>query len=202
MILTVDVTYLEPSLKPEAVAVLEASFCDYPLMRFVFQDAGPAYRDHLRQFVGYLCESRFQRHWPLYGLRDQGQLVGVAVVSEPGDPPPAPGLARCYMELQQTVGAAALDRFALYDEASDRGLPQCPHHYLGMVGVLPTHHRRGYGRRLVQEVQRRAQADPTSDGVCLNTETAANLRFYRSLGFRLIAEADFAHLHTWCFFWP
>jgi ribosomal protein S18 acetylase RimI-like enzyme len=198
----VNVETLQPTQKSEAVGVLARSFRDYPLMRFVFQDAGPAYDKHARRLIDYMCESRFRRHWPLFGLRDQGRLVAVAVVSQPGDPPADPELDRQYTQLQQTVGEAALGRFAIYDAVSDRGLPRCPHHYLGMIGVRPEYHRRGYGRRLVQEIQQRAKADPSSEGLCLNTETESNLPFYRSLGFRLIAEADFAHLHTWCFFWP
>ena len=196
-----SIEILQPRQKDEAVDVLRESFRDYPLMRFVFQDAGAAYDEHLWWMIDYLCESRFKRGWPVFGLREDGRLMAVAVVSSPGRPPVVPELDRLYKELKRKVGEPALVRMQLYDELTDRQVPQSPHHYLGMIGVVADRQRRGYGKRLVEAVQRHAEAHPSSEGVSLNTESEANLPFYKRMGFRLIAEADFANLHTWCFFW-
>jgi hypothetical protein len=36
--------------------------------------------------------------------------------------------------------------------------------------------------------------------LCLNTEQATNVAFYRRFGFEVIAERDVREIHTWCLF--
>lgn len=58
-----------------------------------------------------------------------------------------------------------------------------PHHYVYAIGVEPSHQHRGLGRRLIRPLL--DEADGEGLPVYLETLTESNLRFYRSLGFRV-----------------
>ena len=69
--------------KTQAVELLAAAFWDYPVMRYVLQDSGDDYLKHLKALVGFFCETRLTRGWPLLGILEKGKLVAVAGINEP-----------------------------------------------------------------------------------------------------------------------
>jgi GNAT superfamily N-acetyltransferase len=64
--------------------------------------------------------------------------------------------------------------------------PTTPHYFLGAVGTLPSHQRRGFGRAVLDPVLTRLN----DEGVvaCLETCGTDNVAFYADLGFRVTAE--------------
>jgi len=195
------VGWLNSAQREEAVDVLCAAFRDYPVMRYVLSDAGEAYASRLRSLTGFFCDKRLTRGWPLLGIRDSDEtLVAVAGVNLPGDTTMPPSLRDSLDSLRSNIGAGAVARLDAYEEESGRDSPEEPHHFLGIIGVRPDRQASGCGRTLIEEIASIARSDPSSAGICLNTETASNVPFYRHLGFEVIAERDIGAIHTWCMF--
>lgn len=187
--------------KAEVVAVLSAAFNDYPVMRFVLRTTGDEYEKQLNALVGFFCEVRLLRQWPVLGIRKDGSLVAAALVNEPVREPltlPEEQLK----ELRSIIGNAAYQRLESYEEKSSGGEPAEPHHFLGMIGVLPDHRGKGYAADLLRVVKEMSVADPASAGVCLSTEDSRNVSLYQRFGYRILAEVDVDGLHSWCMFLP
>jgi GNAT superfamily N-acetyltransferase len=184
----------------EAIDVLCAAFADYPVMRYVLADAGTRYDDRMRDLFGFFCNKRLARNWPVLGVRVDGQLAAVALISEPGGAPPPPELEALRAELAASIGDEALARLERYEEESDVDAPQEPHHFLGVLGVRPGNQGRGLARILLDELARMCAAHPESTGVCLNTEDADNVPLYEHMGYRVLGRRTIDSLETWCMF--
>jgi GNAT superfamily N-acetyltransferase len=194
-----DVEYLTYKDKNQAVDVLASAFAEYPVMRYVLRD-GALYDLHLKELVGFFCETRLTRRWPLWGVRSEGELVAVAGINEPIHVTWPPQLHQVYENLKATIGTAAVERLESYENESSGHEPEAPHYFLGIIGVSPAYQGKGYARILIDRLQRLSESDPISTGVCLSTENARNLPIYKHLGFEVIAEAQVGELHTWCMF--
>lgn len=191
---------LTPDDVPEAVAVLCAAFADYPVMRYTLADTGADYDDKLRALIGFFCEKRLVRGWPVLGVRAGGRIGGVALINEPGTDPAPDEFAQLRAELEAAIGPAALERFMRYENESDLDAPAEPHHFLGVLGVHPEMQGRGLARPLMDELARMAERHPASTGVCLNTEDPGNVPLYEHFGYRVIGRRRIDALETWCMF--
>ena len=60
----------------EVVSVLSAAFHDYPVMRFVLKSTGANYENDLKALVGFFCEVRLTRNWPVLGIRAEDGSIG------------------------------------------------------------------------------------------------------------------------------
>ena len=186
--------------KAEAVEVLAAAFHEYPVMRFVLKDAGDAYEERLRALIGFFCDLRFTRDFPVLGLREGGGLVAVAGINDPEPGPWPPALHEAWASAGQAIGRGAHDRLERFETASADILVAAPHYYLGIIGVRPGLQRRGFARLLIDELCRMSRAHRRSTGVALTTERAENLPVYRRFGFEVVGEADIDELHSWGMF--
>ena len=187
----------------EVVQVLDDSFRDYPVMRFVLSDAGERYDAHLTALNDFFCDRRLADGGWVLGVRVDGELAGVAVLDAPEDDPGSDpeGHRRRVLRLVSAIGAGAVERLKIYDAAGDSLTPSGDYHYLGMLGVLERCQGLGIGRQLVEATQELAVASEISTGVCLHTETEKNVPLYEHLGFEVVGQADIAGLTTWCMMW-
>lgn len=81
-----------------------------------------------------------------------------------------------------------ITKFIGLREALAANTPTEEHWYLQMIGTHPDWQRRGIGSLLIEEGLRWARRDGL--GVYLETETAANVAYYRHLGFEVRSEWD------------
>ena len=88
----------------------------------------------------------------------------------------------------------------LYEKKSNPKSLDVPHYFLGIIGVIQVHQRKGYAKQIIEEVQRMSESHPTSQGVCLCTENPFNVPIYEHLGYKVICEADVESIHTWAMF--
>lgn len=186
--------------KAEVVSVLSAAFHDYPVMRFVLKSTGANYENDLKALVGFFCEVRLTRNWPVLGIRaEDGSLVAAALVNDVLlNPLPLP--EQPLQRLKETIGDDAYQRLVAYELQSSIGEPKVLHHFLGMIGVHPNFQKKGYAAALMNFVKEIASKNPESNGVCLSTEIPSNVPFYERFGYRVISEADVGELHSWCMF--
>jgi GNAT superfamily N-acetyltransferase len=186
--------------KDEVLSVLCAAFHDYPVMRFVLKSTGAEYEKDLDALVGFFCEVRLTRDWPVLGIRSEdGTLAAAALVNDVLlNPLPLP--EQPLQQLKNTIGNEAYERLVAYENQSSIGEPKVLHHFLGMIGVHPNYQKKGYAGALMNFVKDIAAKSPESNGVCLSTEIPWNVRFYEHHGYRVISEADVGELHSWCMF--
>ncbi len=198
----VTVLRLTDADRERVIDVLAAAFHGYPVMRYVLSDAGAGYGRRLRALIGYFCDARFSRGWPVLGARRGSDLVAAALVSAPVYVPPSPALEEERARMPDRVGHGAWERMARYERESSGLGPGAPHYFLGMIGVIPREQGRGYAGRLLERLHAMSEADPASTGVSLSTEDPANVSYYERAGYRVLAEADVGAIHTWCMFRP
>jgi len=198
------VLHLAPSQAALATTVLCAAFAEYPVMRHVLSSVA-GYGARLRTLIGFFVAARYLRRDAVLGILDSGnQPLAVALVTLPGDLPPPAELTAHRESVWQELGSHERARYESYGTLAGQLLEGLEsHHHLNMIGVHPTQVGRGLGRRLLEHVHSLAQADPSSTGVSLTTETDQNRALYRHFGYREIGHGRVSqNLETWAFFRP
>jgi GNAT superfamily N-acetyltransferase len=190
---------LNRSDKEDAVSVLVSAFHEYPVMRYILKSDGEKYESDLKALMGFFCESRLTREFPLLGIRDSGELVAAAGINEPEYKPRSPELNKVYCDLIMTIGEDAIARYESYEKKANPGL-NVPHYFLGIIGALQAHQGKGYATKIIEEVQRISEAHSTSTGVCLCTEDPPNVPLYEHFGYKILSETDVGEIHTWAMF--
>ena len=186
-----------------ATALLCSAFAAYPVMRYVLGPAGD-YATRLRTLIGFFVTARLFRQDLILGASSPtGQLVGVALVTLPGDRPPPEALADRREAVWRDLGLAARARYEAFGTASHQFDIREPHHHLNMIGLDPAAVGQGYARSLLDHVHQVAAADAQSVGVTLTTELPQNCPLYRHFGYRELGHARVApDLETWAFIRP
>lgn len=192
-------------LTPRHADGLVDLFCDafhaYPVMRFVVGDAPEGFDDRLRQLIGYFVSRRLAHGAPMFGVFDDGTLVGAATTTLPNEPEMPPSVQARAAALWSAIGDDARDRYDAYALATKTFAVTDPHHHLNMIGVRRAYQRRGLSRPLLEAVAGLAADDPASVGVTLTTEYPPNVRLYEHFGYRVIGHARVSPgLETWGLF--
>ena len=184
----------------EAAGALSRAFFDDPLQMYMLPDA--AERERLSQPFFSQVLQHGQLAGEVYTTPGQARAAAVwmpprGIADDGGLRPTSP-----LMELLRIVGVDAMHRFDgvmdFLDPFHRRDAPG-PHWYLGVIGVDPDLQGTGVGRRLVEHVVSRADAD----GVPCYLETAQpkNVQFYVNRGFEVkvdTVEPD-SGLRLWTF---
>jgi GNAT superfamily N-acetyltransferase len=178
---------LDRSLLDAANDTLVTAFMDDSMFRWVFPDPAARARG-LRRLNQVPLE---------YGLRygdvrqsDEGRCVAIWI--PPGEPMSPGRMVRCGMlAVPWRTGLGPLARFGgangVMDNIHKRHMSG-PHWELLIVGVDPELQGRGRGSVLVRDGL--ARADESGLPCYLNTNTPANLPFYKRLGFTVLEQAS------------
>jgi GNAT superfamily N-acetyltransferase len=195
------VTSVAPEDTDEAVTVLCDAFRDYPVMRYVLGSADD-YGRRLRMLIGFFVSARVFREEPVLGIHDQdGTLAAVSLVTLPGERPVPQALSIRRESVWKELGPAERERYEAFGTACAQFGVESPHHHLNMIGVRRSHVGRGLGRKLLEVIHQMSDADDSSAGVSLSTESAHNLRLYEHFGYRQLGHAVVGPgLETWAFF--
>ena len=194
--------HIQPEEKGQVVDVLTAAFYDYPAMRYFMEGEQTDYGRKLQLLVDFFCEARLWMDWSPLVVRVDKTPVAAALVNPPAATVLTSELRQTLDELKEAVGSAVMNNMLAYEKTCERMEPEAPHHYLGMIGVLPGHQGQGYARLIISYIHEAVDNDPESTGICLNTENPKNVPLYRHLGYEVIGEADVGPLHTWSMFRP
>ncbi len=132
---------------------------------------------------------------PLHAVDQHGRVVGVLNAAPPG---------RCKPTLVQQVrmvpamfrlNADTLRRMAYFGSAWSAYDPKTPHWHLGPVAVLPGSQGLGIGSMMMSVLCRRLDRDGAQ--AYLETDTEANVLFYRRFGFEIVGMSDVSNVHCW-----
>ncbi|MFW6067172.1 MAG: GNAT family N-acetyltransferase [Myxococcota bacterium] len=181
------------TLASTASALAEA-FAEDPLFRFLAGDEAA-----LRRWLPAAQQANLRMTLPdghTYGLRDGGgEVVGGLCLLPPGRFPVPLGRNASFLWALLTrptpwtpAPLRALRRGLPYLSAWDAMHPTEPHWYLYNLGVHTRVHGRGAGKRLVAHAIELAEQDARP--LYLETQTEANLGFYRRMGFRILDKRE------------
>jgi GNAT superfamily N-acetyltransferase len=184
----------------QAAEVLTRALTPYPTMRWVCRSEEPGFERRLRAVYDLALAMQRAERQPTLGLLEDGRLVAVAIVHDPGR----------RLTLRSALGGlfggllsparSTMARGHGYETAISRERPREPHHFLSVIGVEPKQQRRGYGRVLMDSIHARADRDPASSGVCLDTCDASNRSYYENLGYEVLSSCITGPLSQWIMF--
>lgn len=183
------ITKLAPAGLDRAAQTLTAAFYDDPIYSHVFPRAED--RAHYLPAFWRAIVRLAQRQREVYVAPD---VDGVACWLPPGRAFPGfvDGLATRFA-LQRAIGRfpaparATFMKFVEYvDPLHQQQLGDRPHWYLWVLGVKPGRQGQGIGGRLLEPVLARADAEGAP--CYLETESEANVAFYRKRGFEVVVE--------------
>ena len=173
---------------PAASEMLARSFHNDPMTCHLLPDA--AKRPSLSA-QSYQCLLRYGIHCGEV-LATSANLDGVAIWIPPeaAHGSLAKLLRACLFTLPLTAGPSFFLRFLSYHQHLDRlRREHTPfrHWYLQLLGVDPSHQRKGYATALVYPML--ARFDREHMPCCLDTMNGDNVAFYERFGFRVAAKS-------------
>lgn len=191
------VVRLDSSALNEAKSILYKAYRHEPTFHYLFDHHRPGYDKRVRATVRELISLYFELNQDAVGLMLGDTLVAVAFL---GDPELRLDLAHQFswrIRMMLTAGFAATRRYIDYHEQIRAKLPQPGTHQLPLMGVHPKYQNRGYGRVLLEAVERLCEDNPRGQGLVLDTGNSRYLQFYESLGFRNLGEVQMGDLREY-----
>jgi ribosomal protein S18 acetylase RimI-like enzyme len=160
-----------------AARTASLAFADDPVMRWLIPDDAEYERDHQVLF------GNIARRWlATDSLWCTDDVVAMAGWVPPGRPEVE------YETIPFDHPEARLARFAVLGATMGEHTPPEPHWYLNMLATHPDWQRQGLGAALMGAVFEIAEADGLP--CYLETETVANVAYYRHHGFEVRSEWD------------
>ncbi|TDD30114.1 GNAT family N-acetyltransferase [Kribbella turkmenica] len=166
-----------------AVRTLTRAFEDYPMTRTSLDP--DQYLDRLARYQRLFLTRIGMPHGRVWVTSD---VSAVAVWTTPATPPNAfAPHAEAFKDLAGSRAALAAE----YEQAMGIFRPQSPVWFLALVGVDPSRQQQGLGRAVINPGL--AAADAEHSPAFVETQEPANLTFYESLGFTVVAELELPH---------
>ncbi|GAB2649938.1 GNAT family N-acetyltransferase [Kribbella swartbergensis] len=166
-----------------AVRTLARAFEDYPMTRACLDPDG--YLDRLTQYQRLFLTGIGLPHGRVWITSDSS---AVAAWTTPATPPDA---FTPHADAFQRIAGSRAALAAEYEQAMGIFRPREPMWFLAVVGVDPDRQRQGLGRAVISAGL--AAADAENSAAFLETQEPANLNFYESLGFTVVAELELPH---------
>jgi len=132
---------------------------------------------------------------PLHAVDQYGRIVGVLNAAPPGHCKPTLLQQVRMVPAMFHLSADTLRRMAYFGTAWAAYDPKTPHWHLGPVAVLPERQGLGIGSMMMSALCRRLDDDGAY--AYLETDTEANVRFYRRFGFDVIGTLDVSGVCCW-----
>lgn len=193
-----SVTNLDFSRYGEVKELLTTTFQDYVSVKHFFGKEGEKKLRCLRLYFNGVLKMQAEKRQPVLGAIASNQIVGVAIVNEPGISLSAWVLIPLILE----TGLPRIWRLVRTIMAVEPYKPAAPYYYLQTLGVHPDFQAQGYGRALLDAVHALSKAHPTSTGVWLETTDPNNVPMYEHFGYKLKEKLNVQGLEVNLLFRP
>lgn len=132
---------------------------------------------------------------PFHAVNQQGRIVGILNAAPPGRCKPTFGQQVRMIPAMFRLNAETLRKMAYFGSAWAAYDPKTPHWHLGPVAVLPGFQGLGIGSMMMSALCRHLDDDGAL--AYLETDTEANVRFYRRFGFDVVGTLDVSGVRCW-----
>lgn len=199
-----SVNKLVPSDKSAFVNVMSRAFARDPLFLHAFgnSEADEKARRRAVAFVSFMFDKSQMLGEEVWGVFDNGSLAGAYIVETPHSGRLGFGrglrLAGKLLPLMWRISGRSLNFLNNYMRVTRSAAPPWKHYYLIMIGVAPEAQGRGLGAALLGHLLNKADTDPFSRGVALDTENLHNLPMYRKFEFHLSQIEHIGDLPVYC----
>lgn len=177
----------------EAKSILFQAYRHEPTFQYLFDNHRPGYDQRVRATIRELIGLYFDLHQEAIGVMLKDTLVAVAFIGDPDLRLDLASQVSWRVRMLLTAGWSATRRYMDYHEQIKKLLPNAGAHQLPMMGVHPKYQNRGYGRLLLEAVQRLCAENSRGSGLILDTGNSRYLDFYESLGFRSLGKIQLGH---------
>ncbi|GAA3557265.1 MULTISPECIES: GNAT family N-acetyltransferase [Marinobacter] len=182
------VVRLDATALNEAKSILFQAYRHEPTFQYLFDHRRPGYEQRVRATVRELIGLYFDLDQEAIGVMVNETLVAVAFIGEPELRLNLANQLSWRLRMVLTTGFACTRRYLDYHDRIRQLLPQPQAHQLPLMGVHPKYQNRGYGRLLLETVQRLCADNPRGSGLVLDTGNSKYLHFYESEGFRSLGK--------------
>lgn len=179
---------LDETATNEARSILYHAYRNEPTFQYLFDHRRAGYDQRIRATIRELIDLYFGFEQEAIGIMVNDTLVAVAFI---GDPELRMNLADQFswrIRMVLTAGFASTRRYLDYHEKIRNMLPQPLAHQLPLMGVNPKYQNHGYGRLLLQTVEKLCSENSRGSGLVLDTGNSRYLPFYESEGFRSLGK--------------
>jgi ribosomal protein S18 acetylase RimI-like enzyme len=190
----VNVIQLPQPLACEAADVLTRAFTGYPMMDYLFGHLG-SQEQWIRRVFLLSIQWRIEIGWPALGAESEGKILGVLLGEPPGEPPASPAFDEQFEAFARDAGQEGRRRFEAYEQIKEAHKPEAEHFYITAVGVDTQAQGKGICRLLMEQIHQ--QADSCGLPAALDTQLASNVKLYKHMGYKVIAEERLGDLPIW-----
>lgn len=184
----------------ESVGCLAEAFARDPITGFLLQ-TGPGYRERVTRFFSLLMRARIALGMPVIVARSVDGIHGAAMGYATTHPEWPVDLSEEWNRFEKAIPGMT-ERMAVYEEIAAKFKPAAPHYYLGVIGVDPRLHGRGFGKQLLDAFCDLSANDELSSGVYLETAQESNVGFYERCGFAEVGRGSLGNATLWCMYRP
>ena len=181
------VTGISKDTLDESVEVLVRAFEDDPIINYFLSDHESNYMEGARRIFKYQCLMYIEMDLPIFGILQNSRITGIACLSVSENKKRPDSLIEADKEFEEFMGLLSFGRIKRYMSLKKKHTPDELHHYLAALGVHPDFQEQGFGRLLLDEVQRITENHQESTGIFLETAKMKNVEMYRYFGYNLLA---------------
>lgn len=193
---------LDASASAESRSILFHAYRDEPTFKYLFDAKRTGYYQRVRATLRELVDLHFAHNQDVIGLSVSNSLVGVALVGSPSVRLDLAEQINWRIRMMLTAGLSSTRRYIDYHQQVKSTLPGEEHHSLPLMGIKASHQRQGYGRILLEAVEKLCRENPRSSGIGLDTGNTRNINFYESLGYKTVGEVQLENFTETVLFKP
>ena len=182
------VVRLDETAASEAKSILFQAYRHEPTFQYLFDHRKPGYEQRVRATLRELVKLYFELNQDVIGVMLDETLVAVGFVGEPDLRLDLASQFNWRLRMILTAGFSSTNRYLDYHRQIMAALPEQSIHSLPLMGVHPKYQNRGFGRLLLETIERLCRDNPRSAGLVLDVGNTRYLNFYESLGFTNIGE--------------
>lgn len=194
------VVRLDHTALSEAKSILYQAYRHEPTFRYLFDHRRPGYDQRVRATIRELINLYFELRQEAVGIMLDDTLVAVAFIGDPELRLNLTDQLSWRIRMVLTTGFSSTRRYLDYHEQIKALLPQSLAHQLPLMGVHPKYQNRGFGRMILEAVERLCAENSRGSGLVLDTGNSSYLPFYESMGFRSLGKIQLGNHEDYVLF--